>query len=71
VAGLIPSMLAARSFYLQGNILLQAVPPIVLGAAGGATLGSHIALALSDEHLRWCFSGGMVLLGVRVLATRK
>ena len=70
-AGIIPTILAARSFYNNGFVVMKAVPPIVLGAASGATLGSRIALHLKDEELRLCFSGGMVALGLRVLLTRK
>ena len=62
--------MAARAYYMQGNVFLEAVPPLIAGAAGGAMLGSNLALHLTEEQLRWCFSGGMVMIGVRVLLTR-
>ena len=55
---------------MQGNVFLEAVPPLIAGAAGGAMIGSNLALHLTEEQLRWCFSGGMVMIGVRVLLTR-
>ena len=66
-AGIFPTSVAARSYYLKGNVLLQAVPPLLLGAVGGAALGSHVALHLTEEQLCWCFSGGMFILGIRML----
>lgn len=66
-AGLVPSVLAAKSFYKGGNVALRSVPAISAGATVGALLGSTVALYLTDEQLRGIFGGGMLFLGLRTL----
>ena len=68
-AGIIPTILAARSYYVNGHVVTQAIPALVLGASCGATLGSRLALAVSDEHLRLGFSAAMIALAIRTFLT--
>jgi uncharacterized membrane protein YfcA len=46
-----------------GNVCKPLVVPLAIGALAGAIGGSHLALALHEEHLRSLFGGLLLLLG--------
>lgn len=66
-AMIVPTGIGALSYARMGCVTPQLLPPLVLGAMAGATVGSAAALNVPEETLRWVFAIIFTVLGTRVL----
>lgn len=61
-----PAIVAsAGGRFLAGEVAAKTVATAAAGSITGTAIGSQVALALSEEQLRQCFMGSLVLLGGR------
>lgn len=63
-------LLAAWSYYRQGNVNLAAALFIGLGFVAGGLLGARFAGALSGEALRRGFGAMLLVVGIKMLVAK-
>eukprot|EP00629_Pelagomonadales_sp_RCC1024_P006619 CAMPEP_0119284926 /NCGR_PEP_ID=MMETSP1329-20130426/31262_1 /TAXON_ID=114041 /ORGANISM="Genus nov. species nov., Strain RCC1024" /LENGTH=239 /DNA_ID=CAMNT_0007285627 /DNA_START=114 /DNA_END=830 /DNA_ORIENTATION=+ len=54
---------SAAGRFLAGEVGIRTIALAAAGSATGTAIGSQVALALSEDELRGCFMGSLVLLG--------
>ena len=66
-AMVLPAMVGTATHYSKGNVSMRVAPGLAIGAFVGGFLGGKLGTNTNEDHLRWGFSGLMVMLGVRTL----
>lgn len=66
-AMILPTAVGAATYARMGLITPRLLPPLVVGAVGGAAIGSTIALAIPEHVLRCVFAAVFSILGIRIL----
>lgn len=62
-----PSVVGAITYSRLGLVSWPLVVPLLVGAVGGAAIGSRIVLNLPDDVLRWGFATVFFALGLRIV----
>ncbi|MEL6441879.1 MAG: sulfite exporter TauE/SafE family protein [Cyanobacteria bacterium J06621_8] len=72
IALLVPpiGILAAWTYYQEGDVNLKVAALICLGFLFGGLLGAKLALSVSDLWLRRVFGVTIMLLGLKMILTR-
>lgn len=60
-------ILAAMTYYKQGQVDVKVAALVCLGFFFGGRLGAKLAVGLSNAELQKVFGGAMILIGLRML----
>jgi uncharacterized membrane protein YfcA len=67
-AMVLPAMVGTATHFKRGNVAMSVAPPLAMGAFLGAYLGGKFGpTIISEDRLKYGFSGLMVVLGLRTL----
>ena len=67
VAMVFPSAVSLYTHHTLGNVKWKVGRVLLLGSAGGAALGVHLALMVDDATMKRIFAVGMFGLGLKTV----